>query len=78
MPPARQAPLPAPPTDPGSEFIEKPEPFDVNMDPGQRTALHLAIAHKHHEVVKVMLQYKGEYIIIIIIIIIIINVMHRY
>lgn len=70
MPPARQAPPPAPPTDPGTEFIEEREPFDSNIDPGQRTALHLAIAHKHHEVVKVMLQYKGKYIYFLLIIII--------
>ena len=38
------------------EFLEEPEVFDVSEDPGMRTALHLAIAHKHPTVVDVLLQ----------------------
>ena len=38
------------------EFLEEPEVFDVSEDPGKRTALHLAIAHKHPTVVDILLQ----------------------
>lgn len=44
---------------PLKEFIDEPEVYDSELDPGRRTALHLALAYKHPEVVKVMLQYKG-------------------
>lgn len=42
------------------EFIEPPELFDVSVDPGASTALHLAIAHSHSEVVDVLLNHKGK------------------
>lgn len=41
------------------EFIEPAQEFDLTFDPGQRTALHLAIAHTHPEVVGVLLKHKG-------------------
>lgn len=55
--------LPAPAPNMGSEvveFIEPPEEFDMNVDPGSRTALHLAIVHAHPKVVDVLLNHKGE------------------
>ncbi len=42
------------------EFIEPPQEFDVTSDPGGRTALHLAIAYSHPEVVSVLLSHKGR------------------
>ena len=44
------------------EFVEPPEEFDIGVDPGSRTALHLAIAHSHPDVVDVLLNHKGTYI----------------
>jgi ankyrin repeat protein len=41
------------------EFIDEPEKFNTEEDPGRRTALHLAIINKHPEVVNVLLAYKG-------------------
>ena len=54
---------PAPAPNMGSEvveFIEPPEEFDVTVDPGSRTALHLAIAHAHPKVVDILLSHKGK------------------
>lgn len=42
------------------EFVEPPQQFDISMDPGGRTALHLAIAHSHPRVVDILLNHKGE------------------
>jgi ankyrin repeat protein len=36
------------------------EENDLSNDPGGRTALHLAIVHKHTKVIDVLLQHKGE------------------
>ena len=44
---------------PGREFIAPREEFDIEHDPGKRSALHLAIAHRHSRVVDVLLAYKG-------------------
>lgn len=46
---------------PGREFIAAREEFDVDHNPGKRSALHLAIAHRHSRVVDVLLEYKGEW-----------------
>ena len=43
------------------EFIESAEETDLSADPGGRTALHLAIVHRHRKVVDILLQHKGEY-----------------
>ena len=43
------------------EFIDVAEEIDLSNDPGGRTALHLAIVHKHTKVIDVLLQHKGEY-----------------
>ncbi len=42
------------------DFILPPEEFDVTFDPGERTALHLAIANKHSAVVNTLLRHTGE------------------
>ena len=56
-------PPPSPATTPSpsevKEFLAPPEKFDVSLDPGGRTALHLAIVHSHPNVVSVLLDYKG-------------------
>ena len=60
--PAPLSPPPPPPTPNPSEvkeFIALPEQFDISVDPGERTALHLAIVHCHPKVVGVLLDYKG-------------------
>ena len=53
----------SPPTSPlGSqvrEFIEPCVQFDPALDLGGRTALHLAIAHQHPQVVAILLSYSG-------------------
>ena len=43
------------------EFIDVAEEIDLSVDPGGRTALHLAIVHKHTKVIDTLLQHKGEY-----------------
>ena len=57
---SRQASVSEPP--PGREFIASREEFDIDHDPGKRSALHLAIAHHHSRVVDVLLEYKGEWV----------------
>lgn len=58
-PPSATPPV-KPPTPPAEkDFIEPAQEFDTTFDPGQRTALHLAIVHQHPEVVKVLLKHKG-------------------
>lgn len=42
------------------EFVDPPEEFDITLDPGARTALHLAIAHSHTKVVDILLNHKGK------------------
>lgn len=44
------------------EFIDQPEAFDIDQDPGHRTALHLAVVNKHSEVVNTLLEYKGKFL----------------
>jgi len=41
------------------QFIDPPQVYDVEFDPGQRTPLHLAIACQHVRVVDVLLKHKG-------------------
>lgn len=41
------------------QFIDPPQVYDVEYDPGQRTALHLAIACQHIRVVDVLLKHKA-------------------
>lgn len=43
------------------EFISSPYVYDIITDPGQRTALHLAVIHKHSKVIEVILKYRGIY-----------------
>ena len=42
------------------EFIDVAEEIDLSNDPGGRTALHLAIVHKHTKVIDILLNHKGE------------------
>ena len=42
------------------EFIEPAEEIDLS-DPGGRTALHLAIVHRHPKVVDILIQHKGKW-----------------
>ena len=42
------------------EFIEPAEEVDLS-DPGGRTALHLAIVHRHPKVVDILIQHKGKW-----------------
>ena len=42
------------------EFIEPCVEFDATCDLGGRTALHLAIAHKHVHVVDVLMSHTGQ------------------
>ena len=41
------------------QFIDQPQVYDIEYDPGQRTPLHLAIACQHIRVVDVLLKHKG-------------------
>ena len=41
------------------EFIDHPELFNIDEDPGKRTALHLAVTNRHPKVIDVLLDYKG-------------------
>ena len=41
------------------QFIEPPQVYDMEFDPGQRTPLHLAIACQHVRVVDVLLRHRG-------------------
>lgn len=43
------------------QFIDSPQVYDIEYDPGQRTPLHLAIACQHVRVVDVLLKHKGEW-----------------
>ena len=47
------------------EFISPPEKFNVMVDPGGRTALHLAIVHQHPKVVDVLLDNRGKFVMYI-------------
>ena len=42
------------------EFIEPCVEFDATSDLGGRTALHLAIAHRHSLVVNILLSHTGQ------------------
>lgn len=42
------------------EFIEPAQEFDISVDPGSRTALHLAVVHSHPQVVDILLNHKGR------------------
>ena len=48
------------------QFIEPPQVYDMEFDPGQRTPLHLAISCQYVRVVDVLLRHKGTYVCIIV------------
>lgn len=56
--------LPPSPTSPlgseAKEFIEPCVEFDATADFGGRTALHLAIAHRHTRVTEILLSHSGQ------------------
>lgn len=41
------------------QFIDSPQVYNLEFDPGQRTPLHVAIACQHVRVVDILLKHKG-------------------